>query len=72
MLPQTIAFSLSMTFVFNFIDAINRLLGNHVLRGLLLGTYHRPVVEERFVLFLDSRARPRPPSASATLPSTRS
>ena len=53
MLPQTIAFSLSMTFVFNFIDAINRLLGNHVLRGLLLGTYHRPVVEERFVLFLD-------------------
>lgn len=53
MLPQTIAFSLAMTFVFNFIDAINRLLGNHVLRGLLLGTYHRPVVEERFVLFLD-------------------
>ena len=50
---ETIGFSLLMTFCVNFISAINRLLGQHVLKGLITGKYHRPVNEERFVLFLD-------------------
>ena len=50
---ETIGFSLLITFCVNFLSAINRLLGQNVLKGLITGKYHRPVNEERFVLFLD-------------------
>ena len=50
---ETIVFSLAMSLIVNFTAMINRLLGNHVLAGLILGKYHRPVTERRFVMYLD-------------------
>jgi adenylate cyclase len=50
---ETIVFSLVITTIINFISTVNRLLGQHVLPGLLTGKYHKPVSEERFVMFLD-------------------
>ncbi len=52
-LVQTIFFSLTLSFVFNTFSDLERLLGRHVLRGLLWGTYKRPRNENRFVMFLD-------------------
>ncbi len=52
-LPQTLAFSLVLTAVLNFGSNVERLLGKHVLRGLVLGTYRVPKKENRFVMFLD-------------------
>lgn len=49
----TFIFSFSLTAVLNFYSDIERLLGRHVLRGLLLCTYKRPKHENRFVMFLD-------------------
>lgn len=50
---ETVVFSLVITTIINFISTVNRLLGQHVLPGLLTGKYHKPVSEERFVMFLD-------------------
>ncbi len=50
---QTIAITFFFTTVINFIATLSRILGKNVLRGLLLGTYHKPVKENRFVMFLD-------------------
>ena len=50
---ETIIFSLAMSLIINFTATINRLLGNHVLAGLIFGKYHRPVTERRFVMYLD-------------------
>lgn len=50
---ETIAFSLAMSMIINFSAMLNRLLGNHVLAGLIFGKYHRPVTERRFVMYLD-------------------
>jgi class 3 adenylate cyclase len=52
-LVQTIFFSLTLSFIFNTFSDLERLLGRHVLRGLLWGTYKRPRNEDRFVMFLD-------------------
>lgn len=52
-LPQTLAFSFLLTAVLNFGSNVERLLGKHVLRGLVLGTYRVPKLENRFVMFLD-------------------
>ena len=50
---QTVAFSLILTVLANLCADIERLLGRHVLKGLLFGTYSRPKNENRFVMFLD-------------------
>lgn len=50
---ETVAFSLIMSFISIFLENINRLLGAKVLRGLMIGTYHQPVQEERYIMFLD-------------------
>jgi len=50
---QTVAFSLILTVLANLYADIERLLGRHVLKGLLFGTYSRPKNENRFVMFLD-------------------
>lgn len=55
-LIQTIIFSLVLTIMMNLYSDIERLLGRHVLRGLLFGTYRHPKNENRFVMFLDLAA----------------
>jgi hypothetical protein len=50
---QTLSFSLAITFLLIFLENINRLLGQKLILRLLTGVYHKPVVEERFVMFLD-------------------
>lgn len=52
-LLQTVAFSLLLTVLTNLYNDIERLLGRHVLKGLLFGTYRHPKNENRFVMFLD-------------------
>jgi len=50
---QTLVISYFFTAIFNIITGLNRLLGQNVLGGLILGTYRKPVNESRFVMFLD-------------------
>ena len=50
---QTVVFSLLITVLTSLYADIERLLGRHVLKGLLFGTYRRPKNENRFVMFLD-------------------
>ncbi len=50
---KTLMFSLVLTFLVQTSSDIERLLGKHVFRGLLLGKYKRPRKENRFVMFLD-------------------
>jgi adenylate cyclase len=50
---ETIAFSLVISVVMIFLETVNRLIGQKVMAGLLTGKYHKPVSEERFVMFLD-------------------
>ncbi len=52
-IPQTLVFSFTLTIVMSFLSNVERLLGKHVLRGLVLGTYRVPKKENRFVMFLD-------------------
>jgi len=42
-----------VSFLINFIRQLNRTLGPGTLVSLLVGRYHRPVVEERIFMFLD-------------------
>ncbi|MDJ0686084.1 MAG: adenylate/guanylate cyclase domain-containing protein [Alphaproteobacteria bacterium] len=48
-----IAFSLTASFIFNFIFAIHRLLGPRTLVRFITGRYHKPIQEDRVFLFLD-------------------
>ncbi len=50
---KTLMFSLLVTFLVRINSDIERLLGKHVFRGLLLGRYTKPKKENRFVMFLD-------------------
>lgn len=50
---KTLLFSLLVTFLVGISSDIERLLGRHVFRGLLLGKYKKPKKEKRFVMFLD-------------------
>lgn len=52
-LPQTLIFSLAITFIITFSSTISNLLGQKVFLRLLAGTYRKPIQEERFVMFLD-------------------
>jgi adenylate cyclase len=48
-IPVVFAFTLSASLVFE----LRRLIGGRVLARFILGTYHRPVREQRIVMFLD-------------------
>lgn len=51
----TIAFSFGVGLVATFLLTIDGLLGKGVLLNLLRGRYHRPLSEERAVIFLDMK-----------------
>jgi adenylate cyclase len=44
------------SFAINLLRQVNRMLGPGILLHLLLGTYHRPLAEERIFMFLDLNA----------------
>jgi len=48
-----VLFSFAVAFVFVFVMAINRLLGQNVLLSFVTGRYHKPRLEERVLLFID-------------------
>lgn len=48
-----VVFSLAIGTVLNFLVRIDRLLGPGTLMNFLLGRYHKPRVEPRFILFVD-------------------
>jgi adenylate cyclase len=51
--PTILLFAFVVSFVANFFLQINDLLGKGVLLSYLSGRYHKPVIEERFFMFLD-------------------
>jgi adenylate cyclase len=51
--PLSVVFSFVFTFVFLFVLHVSRLVGGRTLRDVVLGRYHRPRIEHRFVLFVD-------------------
>ena len=48
-----VVFAFAVSFVFNFVMDINRLLGQNVLLNFAVGRYHQPRLEERVFLFID-------------------
>ena len=52
-LPLIVALALFLSTLFGMLFELKRLVGGRVLKNFLLGTYHRPVVEERIIMFLD-------------------
>src|SRR4030095_9084094 len=51
--PTILVFAFWVSFIANFFLQINDILGRGVLLSYLSGRYHKPVVEERFFMFLD-------------------
>lgn len=51
--PTILLFSVVVSFIGNFFLQINDLLGRGVLLRYISGKYHKPIVEERFFMFLD-------------------
>jgi len=52
-LLATILITLTICYVANFLLAIRRVLGKHVLWWLLIGRYRRPIEENRMFMFID-------------------
>ena len=52
-LPLIVAIALFLSTLFGMLFELKRLVGGRVLKNFLLGTYHRPVVEDRIIMFLD-------------------
>jgi adenylate cyclase len=50
---QDVLFSFAVVLAIRFIDDINHLLGQNVLRNFITGYYHRPRLEQRVFLFID-------------------
>lgn len=50
---QAVALLLGISLVFNFLLQMNALLGPKVLGNFVIGTYHRPIEEERIFMFID-------------------
>ena len=50
---QDVLVSFAVVLVVRFIDDINQLLGQNVLRNFVTGRYHRPRQEQRVFLFID-------------------
>jgi adenylate cyclase len=51
--PMSIIFSFFIMFIIIYFLQVSRLVGGRTLRNLMLGRYHQPRMEERFVLFVD-------------------
>jgi len=53
--PATLGIVLSflVAFTFNLVFDLGGLIGQRVLRDIVLGRYHRPRIEDRFFLFID-------------------
>ncbi len=52
-LRWAIPFFFCAAMLFEFGLMLNRMLGSHALRNFVMGTYHRPLEEERIFMFLD-------------------
>src|SRR5271167_2143612 len=50
---QDVLFSFAAVLAIRFIDDINHLLGQNVLRNFITGQYYRPRLEQRVFLFID-------------------
>jgi adenylate cyclase len=50
---QDVLFSFAAVLAIRFIDDMNHLLGQNVLRNFITGYYHRPRLEQRVFLFID-------------------
>jgi class 3 adenylate cyclase len=48
-----VGFGLAISLTFNFVTAVDSLVGNRQLLWYMIGRYHRPVHEERVFMFLD-------------------
>lgn len=48
-----LTFPIAVSFLFNFLLMVNRLMGRKTLINLVIGKYHKPVLEERIFMFLD-------------------
>lgn len=52
-LPRIVGLAFAVSLLFGAIFEFRRLIGGHVLGSFLLGTYNRPRLEQRIVMFLD-------------------
>ena len=52
-LPRIVALGFAISLIIGAITETGRLIGGPVLTSVVLGTYHRPVREQRIVMFLD-------------------
>jgi class 3 adenylate cyclase len=52
-LPLIVAIAFGVSLIVGAIFEFRRLIGGHVFGSFLLGTYHRPRLEQRIVMFLD-------------------
>jgi len=52
-LPSIVAIGFAISLIIGVATETGRLIENSLLTSVLLGTYHRPVREERIVMFLD-------------------
>jgi adenylate cyclase len=50
---DAVIFSAVFSVVFNLVFAVTNIIGRNTLLNLVLGRYHKPVEENRFVLFVD-------------------
>ena len=50
---QDVLFAFAVVLVVRFVDDINHLLGQNVLRNFVTGRYHQPRLEQRVFLFID-------------------
>jgi hypothetical protein len=62
---QDVLFSFAVVLAIRFVDDINHLLGQNVLRNFITGYYHRPRLEQRVFLFIagDFTGHPDTPCA---------
>src|SRR5205814_7090128 len=52
-LPRIVTLAFAVSLLFSAIFEFRRLIGGRVLGSFFLGTYHRPRLEQRIVMFLD-------------------
>jgi adenylate cyclase len=52
-LPTILAISLVASFLVGAMFELTRLIGSRAIASFVLGTYHRPLAEERILMFLD-------------------
>jgi adenylate cyclase len=52
-LPRIVLIGLGFSLLFGMVTEAGRLIGGPLLTSVVLGTYHRPVRQQRIVMFLD-------------------